>query len=173
MKKPAINPSLRPVGARALKSAGDTLRRYLEGASVLDLYAGNGRFGQMALEEGASKVILVEKDRATAQTIRKTLDKDSDRARVVTGDIFDYLSDPPGQFDIIFADPPFEDWDPDFIERLGNAVSKALSEDSIFLVKNPSRVVLSGPPSGFTAWKQSRFGESTLTYYRYGAVGND
>ncbi len=161
------------MGARALKSASDTLRPYLEGASVLDLYAGNGRFGAMALEEGAVKVILVEKDRATAQMIRKALDRDSDRARVITGDSFDYLGDSPGRFDIVFADPPFADWDERFFPRLAKAVSRALAEDSIFLVKNPSRVVLSAPPSGFTAWKQTRFGESTLTYYRYGAVGNE
>jgi 16S rRNA (guanine966-N2)-methyltransferase len=173
LKKPSANPSLRPVGARALKSASDTLRPHLESASVLDLYAGKGRFGAMALKEGASKVILVEKDRTTAQALRKTLDRDSDRARVVTGDVFDYLSDPPARFDVIFADPPFEDWDERFFPRLAGAVCRALSEDSIFLVKIPSRVVLSVPPPGFSTWKQTRFGESTLTYYRYGAVGND
>lgn len=170
MKKRPANPSLRPVGARALKSARDSLRPFLEGATVLDLFAGHGRFGAMALEEGAIKVIFVEKDRATAQTLRKALDRDSDRARVVTGDAFDYLSDPPGRFDIVFADPPFEDWDGDFFPRLAEAVSRALSEDSIFLVKNPSRVALSDPPAGFSEWKQTQFGESTLSYYRFAAT---
>ncbi len=167
MKK-IVNPELRPLSARALKSASDTLRPYLSGAIVLDLYAGQGRFGRMALEEGADKVVFIEKQASTAAELKKAIERHTPNALVYTADVFDFLEKPLGaqQYDIVFADPPFGLWTEDFGKRLAQQVSRVLAPDSVFLVKNPSRVVFSGPLQGFSLWKQSKFGESTLTYYR-------
>lgn len=168
--KKKVNSELRPVSARALKSAGDTLRPYLPGASVLDLFAGQGRFGQMALQEGADRVVFVEKDAATAEAIREQTKRHLPNAIVWTRDVFAFLDDPGAHhYDLVFADPPFGEWKGDFADRLARQVARVMAPDSVFLVKNPRRVVLSGPLPGFAFWKQSEFGESALTYYRYEA----
>ncbi len=159
----AENPELRPIGARALKSASDTLRPYLSGSICLDLYAGLGRWGQMALREGATEVTFVEKAPPTARNLSKALSKEP-RAKVVNADTDRFLgASAKRPHDIVFADPPFPFWNEAFSQGLCDAVKPWLGADCIFLVKHPSRVVLSA--AGFVLWKQTGFGEATLTYF--------
>jgi 16S rRNA (guanine966-N2)-methyltransferase len=168
--------SLRPIGARALKSARDTLRPDLDDAIVLDLFAGQGRFGTAALDEGARSAVFVEKNRATAADLSQSLKCYGDRARLFTTDAFDFLSTPPadatGLFSIVFADPPFSLWNAAFGDRLLGAVEKWLPRGGIFLVKHPSRMVafetIQIAAHGMKVWKSVTFGESQLAYFIYG-----
>ncbi len=155
---------MRPVSARALKSAGDTLRPHLAGARVLDLYAGHGRFGRMALDEGASEAVFVEKDRAHAAALLKDL---KGKGRVETADVFQWLAKTPQPFELIFADPPFPDWDETLAARLFASVTPWLVPEGIFLVKTPKRVVASPPIGAYRLWKSTPFGESALQYFIY------
>lgn len=171
MKKPR-NPSLRPVGARALKSAGDTLRPYLDGATVLDLYAGQGRFGVMALEEGAFSAVFVENNHATASSLERSLGSFAGQSMVMEEDVFVYLKSlKEEKFDLVFADPPFDGFSAKLLTTLADAIRPHLQPDSILVVKQPSRMLVSVPPAGYSLWKQSRFGESSFTYFRVAAVG--
>lgn len=159
---------MRPVGARALKSAIDTLRPWLAGATVLDLFSGQGRFGLSALEEGAELVVFVEKDARLAADLKKRTEKAADNRDVRAQDAFGFLAAEPRKFDIIFADPPFALWDETFARKLYAAVAQVANTGSIFLVKHPTRVVASRSFPGFTFWKSSEFGESRLLYFKYG-----
>ena len=168
---PEANPQVRPVGARALKSAIDTLRPYLFGCEALDLFAGQGRFGGEALKEGATRVVFVEKDRGTAQALREAISKFSDRSDVQCKDALLYLEMARRQslhFDVVFADPPFPLWNTAFQLSLFGAVAACLSPGAIFLVKHKRRMVASVTFPGLSLWKDSLFGESRLIYYRYG-----
>jgi 16S rRNA G966 N2-methylase RsmD len=136
---------------------------------VLDLYAGQGRFGIAALEEGASEVVFVEKNGRSAQAIAKVLERQRDRVKVITADVFAYFAREPEKFSLVFADPPFPDWDEKgFAEKLFGGASTRLEPEGIFLVKCPSRMVLSPPPQALNHWKSVAFGESTLAYFTYG-----
>lgn len=163
MLKSRINVSLRPLSARALKSTLDTLRPYLAESTVLDLFAGQGRFGLGALEEGASEVVFVENHFQTAQALKK-----EGKGQVSVMDVWKYLEGATQKFDIVFADPPFELWKNDFEIKLLTHAVKALKPGSILLVKHPKGVVLSGAIQELRFWKTSVFGESGLTYFRYG-----
>src|SRR5690606_28296954 len=136
----------------------------MDGSRVADLYAGSGRFGLMALEEGAREVVFIEGDRTRASALKKEAARFGDAARVESRDVLSFLKDAEEPFEIVFADPPFEQWSQEFFLELAAAVTPQLTMGSIFLVKNPSRVLPSAPPPGLTAWKQAKFGESTLTY---------
>ncbi len=157
--------SVRPIPARLLKSAIDSLRPQLAGSRVLELFAGTGRFGIRALEEGAREAIFVEKHRRTADALAAAL-KNYPSSRVIAEDAFHFLTASPSPFDIVFADPPFPAWSPNFEERLFQQVHPVLAEGAIFLVKHPSRMVPS--PRTFTVWKSTTVGDSQLTFYRYG-----
>ena len=159
---------LRPVGARALKSAIDTLRPYLYGAKVLDLYAGQGRFGLSSLAEGATMVRFVEKSKETARALTKTIPKGAD-AYVVATDVLQYLDEAPSdaKFDLIFCDPPFPIWeDESVVNSLTQGMIRLASPDGILLVKHPSRMVLSARFHGYPLWKEKSFGESILYFFR-------
>lgn len=166
------NDSLRPVGARPLKSVGDTLRPYLHESVVLDIYAGLGRFGLMAAKEGAKEVTFIEKNPKTLEAVkaeasRPTLKHCSFHFHKRAA--FDYL-DTAGNmsFDLVFCDPPFEDWKNTFGDELLTRLAKVLKMRSILLVKHPERVVLSSPVPKLQLWKSTVFGESAFTYFVYG-----
>lgn len=76
--------------------------------SALDLFAGTGSITLELLSRGCSQVISVEKDPMHYKFIKGTIDYLQDLNAVpVRGDVFKYLSQCRGRFDIIFADPPY------------------------------------------------------------------
>lgn len=172
MGKIIEDPSLRPVGARALKSAMDTLRPFLAGAQVLDLFAGQGRFSFSALQEGASAALLIEKNPRTARELEGLRPKKIPQERkstILRKDVWDFLDKPKGDlYDIVFADPPFQDWSAELEQRLFSLLAKFSKPGTILLVKYPKQMLLSSSHSGFKLWKINHFGESQLAYFTYG-----
>jgi len=82
----------------------------LEGATVLDLFAGSGALGFEALSRGAERVVFVERARGALDTIRANVDllgaaSDVD---IRSGDAMEYVSRlSAGSFDLALADPPY------------------------------------------------------------------
>lgn len=170
---PSASPtSLRPIGARALKSVMDTLRPYLPGSKILDLFAGQGRFSYGALLEGAQSAILVEKHAPTAHSLLKLRPKKipAERtSRVVCEDVWKFLDrDSTDLYDVIFADPPFRDWNEAFEKTLFQKLTAFSKRGTILLVKYPSEMLISSEHTGFKLWKINHFGESQLAYFNYG-----
>ena len=93
----------------------------LDGLHILDLFAGSGALGIEALSRGALQATFVEFDRANAQCLRQTLaDLElSERTCVLSADVYAVLkrgssslrtSTHPAVFDLIFADPPYQEF---------------------------------------------------------------
>jgi 16S rRNA (guanine966-N2)-methyltransferase len=78
------------------------------GARVLDLFAGAGGLGIEAMSRGAASVVFVESNRNAARTIERNLATTAVNGRVRTLDVFDFLKYATENFDIIFADPPYQ-----------------------------------------------------------------
>src|ERR671930_855999 len=64
----------RPTGDR-VREAAFNLIGPVEGASVLDLFAGSGAMGLEALSRGAATAVFVESDRDACRTIERNLEK--------------------------------------------------------------------------------------------------
>jgi 16S rRNA (guanine966-N2)-methyltransferase len=90
----------------------------VEGAQVIDLFAGSGALGLEALSRGARHVTFVERDPRTAGVIRRNVDALGflDRAEVVTADALAWLPGAPAA-DLMLCDPPygFDRW-PDLLD---------------------------------------------------------
>ena len=82
----------------------------VDGAEVLDLYAGSGAMGLEALSRGAERVTFVESDREAAETILRNLDKlKLEGAVVLREDAGRKLAaDAAGgkRYDLVLIDPP-------------------------------------------------------------------
>jgi 16S rRNA (guanine966-N2)-methyltransferase len=100
----------RPTGDR-VREAVFNLIGPVDGAEVLDLYAGSGAMGLEALSRGAAQVTFVESDRTAAETILRNLDKlRLDDAIVLREDAARKLAaDAAGnrRYDLVLVDPPY------------------------------------------------------------------
>jgi 16S rRNA (guanine966-N2)-methyltransferase len=81
----------------------------LEGASVLDLFAGSGAMGIECLSRGAKSAVLVDDAPEAIAAIRQNmavLGPEEARVTVVRSDALAYLTGAP-PFDLVLADPPY------------------------------------------------------------------
>lgn len=91
----------------------------IEGAAVLDLFAGTGAISFEFLSRGAADVTAVEMAATQANFIRKVKDMLNDEnLTVIRGDVFRFIATCRKKFDIIFADPPYDHKDFDKIPSL-------------------------------------------------------
>ena len=85
----------------------------VEGATVLDLFAGSGAMGIEALSRGAEHATFVDDERSAVETIRANLERTSlaERATVVRSDALRFVADG-ARFDLGVIDPPyaFDGW---------------------------------------------------------------
>ena len=86
----------------------------IEGARVLDLFAGSGALGIEALSRAAASVTFVDQQERGLAILRQNLDVlgFKERSRVVRGDVVRWLEasgDAIRSADFVFLDPPYED----------------------------------------------------------------
>ncbi|MHC4660223.1 MAG: 16S rRNA (guanine(966)-N(2))-methyltransferase RsmD [Planctomycetota bacterium] len=104
--------STRPPSDFIRENIFNILHEQVEGASILDLFAGSGSFGIEALSRGAESCTFVERDAAAVNALRRNIESldAQDYSTVIQGDVFrtaQSLSKQKTTFDIVFCDPPF------------------------------------------------------------------
>ena len=120
-----------PMGSREKLALFNMLQPYLDGARVLDAFAGTGALGIEALSRGAGEVVFVEKSAKVAKTIKNNLVKIAEPTEIVIGDIEKYTAAKP--FDLIIADPPYDHFEPAQIQTLVSL----LTADGILVLSHP------------------------------------
>jgi 16S rRNA (guanine966-N2)-methyltransferase len=109
---------LRPTPERTRETLFNWLQGALEGARVLDLFAGSGALAFEALSRGAREAVLIERDGAVAKGLREAATAlGAADAHVVSGDALAWLgrtaaasTNASGRctYDLVFCDPPFD-----------------------------------------------------------------
>jgi 16S rRNA (guanine966-N2)-methyltransferase len=130
----------RPSTARVRESLFSLVdaRLYLDGAEVLDLFAGTGALGLEALSRGAALVTFVESNGQVLDYARKNAEKlgVEDRCIFIQGDAVDYLEQYNGpELDLIMADPPYE---LDAMRDLPDLALPLLQRDGVFTLEHSS-----------------------------------
>ncbi|MDF1726527.1 MAG: 16S rRNA (guanine(966)-N(2))-methyltransferase RsmD [Sulfitobacter sp.] len=102
---------LRPTADRVRESLFSMLtsRDVLQGARVLDLFAGTGALGFEALSRGAREVCFVENGRTGQRLIEENRQKlrVEDEITIMRNDATRLGSWPSAPFDLVFLDPPY------------------------------------------------------------------
>jgi 16S rRNA (guanine966-N2)-methyltransferase len=114
-------------------------RLNLEGASVLDLFAGTGALGLEALSRGAAQSIFVELDPHVLKVARLNMSAlDVGKACIsIRGDAPTYLRRYRGEpFDLILADPPYDLAD---LLKLPELALPCLTPDGLFVLEHDNR----------------------------------
>ena len=127
-------PGLRPSTDRVRETIFNWLTPYLDGARVLDVFAGSGVLGFEACSRGAKHVVLAEKNQAVFQGLKDNLEKlrptpGGSEIHLFCMDAVQWLSAQPElDADIIFVDPPFEQ--PELIEQSLQLIVQKLKKDT-------------------------------------------
>lgn len=102
----------RPTASRVREAWFSAIRDELEGARVLDLFAGSGALGIEALSRGADHATFVESDGKAVWALRRNLESLglNTVTAIVRTDVFRAVARPQtleGRFDLALADPPY------------------------------------------------------------------
>jgi 16S rRNA (guanine966-N2)-methyltransferase len=159
----------RPTSDRARESLFNVLAHsfQIEDAQVLDLFAGSGALGFEALSRGAAHITFVEKHRAALAAIE--LNRDSfglkNEVSVVKTDVYDWLKTARGEFELVFADPPYDD--PRTLADLPAILfaSRLLTARSLVIVEHRVSSAVIPPPS-VEVVKEIKAGEAHFTLLR-------
>lgn len=99
---------LRPTTDRVRETLFNWLQVDVPGSRCLDLFAGSGALGFEAASRGAAKVLMVDNEIDTVDTLKSNINLLSARQiSVVCSDAIRYLSSTKEIFDIVFIDPPY------------------------------------------------------------------
>jgi 16S rRNA (guanine966-N2)-methyltransferase len=130
----------RPTSDRVRENVFNIVAQWVEGARVLDLYAGSGAMGLEALSRGAAAVVFVESDGDAVRAIERNLDRlRLTGARVVRADATTGLAQETAagrKYDLVLADPPYAmtDFDP-----LARYLSRVLADDGLLVLESDAR----------------------------------
>ncbi len=111
LETPRDADTTRPIPDRVKESVFMLLRGHCEGASVFDAFAGTGAIGLEAVSRGATRCVMVERDRDVAEILRRNVEAlgCADRCEVVCGDALGAgaLARCPRPCTLAFMDPPY------------------------------------------------------------------
>ncbi|MBR3322924.1 RsmD family RNA methyltransferase [Candidatus Saccharibacteria bacterium] len=116
-----------PMGDRERSAIFNRLRGEIADKIILDAFAGSGAIGLEALSLGAAEVDFLENNRKATTTIHNNIAKFKLESQ---GKIVRKLRD---EYDIIFADPPYENPQYEYIEE----ILKHLKHGGIFVLSHP------------------------------------
>jgi len=153
----------RPTGDR-VREAAFSLIGPLDGATVLDLYAGSGALGLEALSRGAASATFVESDRAACRVISENLVKlGFTGARVACADAVWTLRGETRSYDLVLVDPPYEQW-AELESRLAEQLCRVLAPDGLLVVETDSRTE---PILPLALRTSRRYGSARLTLFEH------
>jgi 16S rRNA (guanine966-N2)-methyltransferase len=169
----------RPTSDRAREGLFATIASMagsLDGARVLDLYAGSGAVGLEALSRGAGHVLLVESGARAGRVIRANIEAIGlAGAEVITDRVERVLARGPGggRYDVVFADPPYAQPGEAVTGMLGALADRGwLAPGALVIVERATRSEPVSWPAGFTADRARRYGEATFWYGRAPAASD-
>ncbi len=154
---------LRPTSDKLRETLFNVLAPRVEGARLLDGYAGTGAVGIEAMSRGAAHVTFVERDRrASALIVENIRICDADAGYTIeTRDVAALLRTRPAAFDVIWLDPPYAD---DEGAEVLDAAAGALAPGGVVVLERATRREPDVPVS-LARIRDVKSGDSTLTFF--------
>jgi 16S rRNA (guanine966-N2)-methyltransferase len=155
----------RPTSDRVRENVFNIVAPWVEGARVLDLYAGSGAMGLEALSRGAASALFVESDPDALRVIERNLDKLDLRARIVRVDATTALTQESAagrKYDLVLVDPPYDMTSYDSLARYLPAV---LADDGLVVLETDAKVEPELP--GLDVRTTRKYGSTRVTVFEH------
>lgn len=162
--------STRPTSERVREALFSALDHsgVLDGARVLDLYAGSGALGLEALSRGASAVTLVDSSAAAitvirdnARSVARAAGADTARPAVIKSDADSFARRTDESFDVVLIDPPYAVGEAALTRTL-RAVTGIIGPTATVIVERATRSPEPAWPDGLAGVRSKKYGDTTL-----------
>jgi 16S rRNA (guanine(966)-N(2))-methyltransferase RsmD len=167
--------ALRPTSDRLRETLFNVLGADVEGARLLDLFAGTGAVGIEALSRGAAEVVFIEDHKPAAALIRRNLESLGVResAVVLAVDALRGLEQLAAKhktgepfFDFVFLDPPYAE-----AEQYGRVLRflgscRLLAPDATVIAEHSKRFALPEQIGSLQRTRTLNQGDATLSLFR-------
>ena len=156
---------IRPTSDKVKESVFSAIQFDIEGANVLDLFAGSGQLGIEALSRGAKSAVFVDKSNSAISIVKKNVDSTgfTSQSTVVSSDYASFLMRNGTKFDIAFLDPPY------LLGILSDALVKtadAMSDNGIIVCEHPIDVYLPKDVGRFYLHKRYKYSKVCVSIFR-------
>ena len=153
-----------PMGDRVRGSLFNMIGDKIKDAEVLDCFAGTGSLGLEAISRGAKHATFIERDRIANRILAEnieTLGVESQTTSVKFGAHTWINNNQDKLFDIIFADPPYNDLQLSTVSMLGGL----LKPNGLMVLSYPGRGE-SPNVQGVVVVDNRSYGNAALIFYR-------
>lgn len=165
-RKIEVPETTRPTTEKVREAVFSMLIGRVEGATVLDLFAGSGSLGLEALSRGAEHCVFNEGDRKNYKILKNNVEncKAEDISSIYNNDFRKALVLANREFNIIFVDPPYREGYYgevfELIEEYG-----LLADDGVVVVEHLNDNQLSDDMGSFVKTKGKRYGTIAIDFF--------
>lgn len=169
-----IGRATHPMGDRVRSALFNSLtsRYSLDGAVILDAFAGTGAIGLEALSRGAFHATFIERDRTACRVIQHNislLGVDS-RAKLIKTSVSSWQSvnNSSPMYDVIFTDPPYHSLQLNTVLALAGY----LKNNGLMILSYPGRLPMPKPSFGVVVVDKLKHGEATLIVFQKTSINH-
>lgn len=155
---------VRPTTDKVKEGIFSSIQFELEGADVLDLFAGSGQMGIEALSRGAAHAVFVDSSVKSVRCVNENLrnTKLYKQAEVITRDSYDYIRLTAQKFDIIILDPPYRYG---HIHKILPLAVKKLNDGGFIICEYEQEAESPLAPEGTVLKKTYRYGKINVSVF--------
>jgi 16S rRNA (guanine966-N2)-methyltransferase len=155
----------RPTADKVREAIFNVLMHDVEGARVLDIFSGSGALGIEALSRGAEAAVFIESGRVQVNAIKNNLRNLGLKADIFVKDYRTacrYLSEEGKRFELIFADPPYDEVTPSEIVETVFQYG-LLSHNGLLIIEH--KRMQAKESDKMHLLKKRRFGQTEVSFY--------
>ncbi len=155
---------VRPTIERVKEGIFSSIHFFVEGAYVLDLFAGSGQMGIEALSRGAAHCVFIDEDKNAIEIIKSNLKAANllKNATVIHTDASNYLLSSQEKFNLIFLDPPYKN---NIVEEILPNLQNVLNDDAIIIAETEIDAKIPDRLGSITLKKQYKYSSVRVTKY--------
>jgi len=156
------NKGTRVTSEKVRKAVFDILKNIidLENIKVADIFCGSGMYGLEALSRGAGEVFFVDSDRGIISRLKDSIKKMEIKNVFFENKRFESFVEQNRSFDLIFADPPYYDFDFTKINKVFNI----MNENGVLVLESSKRIMI-GDLENLTLISEKKYGDTKVYFY--------
>lgn len=165
------NLPVRPTTDMSKESLFNILNNHFDfdGLRVLDLFSGTGNISYEFGSRGASQIVSVDADFGCVKFIKQTAAEFDFPITAIKSNVFAFLEKASGEYDIIFADPPYDMAQKDFEKIVLSVFEKGLlSQEGMMIIEHSKYTKMENLPNYSF---QKGYGGSFFTFFEFASQG--